>query len=257
MDAERLLGNLVRQALGGGRQGLRGRHRRSRRSSAGLLGGSGVKTMLGMGALGVAIAAFDHYTQQRKGPGGQSFGAPSPPPPPGGGGAVPPPPPAAGTPLPPLPPLPPPPGAATGATSAPPPPPQPGTTDSGSADRSEEALLLVRAMIAAANADHELDDKERGRILEALEEGGLEESEKQVLRAEMERPLDIAALATQATTPELKREVYLASLFAIDVDSRAEENYLARLARELGFDEQQIAELRGLLEDEPLGTEGR
>ena len=39
-----------------------GRHRRHVRRGGGSLLGPGMKGMLGMGALGVAIAAFDHFT---------------------------------------------------------------------------------------------------------------------------------------------------------------------------------------------------
>ena len=109
-------------------------------------------------------------------------------------------------------------------------------------------------MIAAANADHELDEDERERILRAVEESGLEQAEKKFLLEELERPLDIPTLAGRAMTPELKRDVYLASEMAIDVDSRAELAYLTRLARELGLDQAQVEELRGLLIDGGRGT---
>jgi hypothetical protein len=246
MNAERILGALVRDALGGG--GRRTQRGRRRRGGGGSLLGGGMKGMLGMGALGVAIAAFDHYTRQQKTPGAQSFGGNYPPPPsppaggatqPGHGGVTPP--------LPPLPPLPPPPQGSSGrsgsASGSPPPPAPP----SSPASTEDEALLMVRAMIAAANADHDLDAEERARIIRAVEESGVSDAEKKLLMEELERPMDIAALAARAPTPELKRELYLASELAIAVDSRAEENYLARLAKQLGLDAQAVAELRDLL----------
>jgi uncharacterized membrane protein YebE (DUF533 family) len=113
----------------------------------------------------------------------------------------------------------------------------------------EEALLMLRAMIAAANADHELDAEERRRIVRAVEESGLSETEKNLLLDELERPMDLAALAAKADTPALKRDVYLASEMAIEADSRAEQNYLARLAKQLGLDDAQVAELRRLITD--------
>jgi hypothetical protein len=213
-----------------------------------------MKGMLGMGALGVAIAAFDHYSRQQKTAGAQSFGGNYPPPPsppaggatqPGHGGATPP--------LPPLPPLPPPPQGSSGrsgsASGSPPPLPPP----SSPAGTEEEALLMVRAMIAAANADHDLDAEERDRIVHAVEESGVSDAEKKLLMEELERPLDIASLAARADTPALKRELYLASELAIAVDSRAEENYLARLAKQLGLDPPTVAELRGLLTEADTG----
>jgi uncharacterized membrane protein YebE (DUF533 family) len=99
-------------------------------------------------------------------------------------------------------------------------------------------------MIAAANADHELDDDERQRIVRAVEESGAGADDRRLLLDELERPLDVATLAAQATTPALRREVYLASEMAIDADTKAEQNYLARLAQKLGLDDAQVAELR-------------
>jgi hypothetical protein len=259
MNAERLLGALVREAMGGGSRGLHRGRSRSRHRGGSFLGAGGMtggmKGMLGMGALGVAIAAFDHYMKQ-KGGGGQSFAAAPPPSTAGsaGGftapsstaGGIPPPPPPAGTSAR-VPPPPPPPGSPTRA------PASTGSTDGGSSENAE-AILLVRAMIAAANADHELDADERQRILHAVEESGAGESEKKFLLEEMERPLDVATLAAQATTPVLKREVYLASEMAIVADSKAEQNYLARLARQLGLDDAQVAELRKMIGGDGTGA---
>ena len=61
----------------------------------------------------------------------------------------------------------------------------------------------------------------------------------------MEPPWDLGRVADAASTPELAREIYLASLMAIEVDSAAEKNYLARLAARMGLDE---AAVRGIVE---------
>lgn len=213
IDAERMLSSLVRSAIGGGR---RGRRRRRRSSFLGLRKGA-----LGLGALGVAIAAFEHLTQKKKADVQAASSQP------------------------PLPPLPAPPAAraqAAGAGSVIPPPP-PGSTE----DRDEE-LLLVHAMIAAANADYQIDDEERQRILAAIEESGAGAEEREFLLAELENPMDLATLASHATSPDLARRVYLASLMAIDVDTPAEANYLARLAQRLGLDQEQVQELEEMLD---------
>ena len=67
--AEQLLGQLLKSGLGGGL----GRGKRKRKGS--LLGGmsTGAKAQIGMGLLGVAIAAYEHYSQK-----GQTSPAPSP-----------------------------------------------------------------------------------------------------------------------------------------------------------------------------------
>jgi hypothetical protein len=69
-NAERLLGNLVVTALS---SGLRG-GQRLLRSKSGLLGGSAEsiisdhKAIIGMGLLGLAIGAYEHFSQQRNPP---------------------------------------------------------------------------------------------------------------------------------------------------------------------------------------------
>lgn len=211
IDAERMLGSLVRNALGGGRR--RGRRRRS------ILGvGRGT---LGLGALGVAIAAFEHLAQSKSTPGGQAATSA------------------------PLPPLPVPPAAAPGGGAEVLPPLPVATPESPGG--AGEALLLVRAMIAAANADHEVDAEESRRILEALDESGASDEERRFVLAELESPLGLAELAAEARTPELARQVYLASRMAVRVDTGAESNYLARLAARLGLDEGRVRELESLI----------
>ena len=107
INAEKLLSNALRR-------GLTGRRRSGLASLArGRMGG-----ILGVGALGLAIAAYDHFSRK------QTAAKP-----------------AAATSVPPPPPP---------RTSAPPPPPPPSGKGT---ERGSEALLLVRAMAAAAQAD--------------------------------------------------------------------------------------------------------
>ena len=127
-------------------------------------------------------------------------------------------------------------------------PPLPTTQTAAEEDSSAEALLLIRAMIAAANVDYEIEDEERVRIEGALEEADLSSEERDFLRAEMETPWNLVEVADAASTPDLAREIYLASLMAIEVDSAAEENYLARLAARMGLDEAAVGEIKDLVE---------
>jgi uncharacterized membrane protein YebE (DUF533 family) len=82
-----------------------------------------------------------------------------------------------------------------------------------------------------------------------MEESGLDETERKVLLAELEKPVDIATLAARATTPALRRDVYLASEMAISADTRAEQNYLTRLAKQLGLGDEEVKELRKILQE--------
>ncbi len=132
-------------------------------------------------------------------------------------------------------------GADTSASSVPSvkPSPLPAATPA-----SEHALLLVRAMIAAALSDGVLDAAERSAILGRLAAAGLNASEQAFLDAEIARPWSPAQFAAAAGTPEQRAEVYLASAIAIDADTDAERAYLTYLAATLGLDAQLIAHLQ-------------
>jgi uncharacterized membrane protein YebE (DUF533 family) len=108
---------------------------------------------------------------------------------------------------------------------------------------SDHALLLVRAMIAAALSDGTLDATERQAILGRLTAAGINADEQRFLEAELTRPLSPREFATSATTPEQRAEVYLASALAIDADTEAERAYLKYLAATLSLDDKLIAHL--------------
>jgi uncharacterized membrane protein YebE (DUF533 family) len=107
----------------------------------------------------------------------------------------------------------------------------------------QTALLAIRAMIAAAKADGQIDGGEMGRILGKLKEAGAEGDALTFIQAEMQKPLDLDALVAEAKTPEQAVEVYAASLLAIEVDTPAEEEYLRRLADGLGLDAATVTEV--------------
>jgi uncharacterized membrane protein YebE (DUF533 family) len=69
-----------------------------------------------------------------------------------------------------------------------------------------------------------------------LDESGASDEERRFVIEELQTPLGLAALAEAAASPELARQVYVASWMAIDVDTEAESNYLDRLARCLGLE---------------------
>ena len=182
LDAERLLGNLLTGTLS---QALGGRGSRLLRT-----GSIGTKANLGIGLLGLAMAAYEHYSQQSS----QVAGSRPPPPPPGSG----------------------------------PPPPPPATSD-----RNADAVVLIRAMIAAAQCDGRLDDDERTRILAATE--GLSQTERTFVERELAAPQSIEQIAI-ASRPAIAPDVYAAAAHAIVADSDAEQLWLARLGDALGLD---------------------
>ena len=110
------------------------------------------------------------------------------------------------------------------------------------------ALVLVRAMIAAARSDGRLDAQESQAIFQRIESLGLAPEEQALLLAEMGRPVDMDAIVNSATCPETAAEIYLASLLAVDVDTPAEKSYLAMLAARLNLAPELVAELHRQVE---------
>lgn len=110
------------------------------------------------------------------------------------------------------------------------------------ASASEEAVaaLLLRAMIQAAKSDGEIDAEERRIIMGNL--AAATDAEIEFVRREMEGEVDARALAA-ATPPGLEREVYAASLLAINTDHFAEHDHLRRLAEALGLSPEETAEI--------------
>jgi uncharacterized membrane protein YebE (DUF533 family) len=108
-------------------------------------------------------------------------------------------------------------------------------------------VLLVRAMIAAAAADGQIDAEERGRIMARFEGTGISEEERQFLQRELDAPAGIEELAAAASSPDQALQVYAASLMAITVDSPEEASYLARLAARLRLDPHMVAAVRAQL----------
>lgn len=219
-DPERLLGQMVSGALGGAIGGKSAR-RRGKGGMGGLLGGSGIgKAQVGIGLLGVAMAAWEHYSSQQK-----------------AGAAAPAAPPAASPVM-----------APPGASAPPPPPPPPAFVGAAPAEasaatraapmldmRRQQAVLLVRAMIAAAAADGLIDADERAGILERAGKLGDDPETLQFLRAELDAPVDIAELVAQ-TPRSLSSEVYAAALLAIELDTPQERAWMDDLAGRLGIE---------------------
>jgi uncharacterized membrane protein YebE (DUF533 family) len=215
-DPEKLLGSIVGQALGGAFGGRRGN-----RHSAFRTGDFATKATLGLGALGVAMAAYEHYKQSQTQP---IAPAPAPMPPAQPAAARSPAPmvvPAAA------------PAQPSGAPGAPPPPPA-ARDLSNLSEAAAESVLLVRTMIAAAAADGVIDVEERNRILARTSDAGLDAETRAFLEAELAVPKsadDIAAM----TRPALVNEVYAAAVLAVNLDHESERRFLQRLGAGLGL----------------------
>jgi uncharacterized membrane protein YebE (DUF533 family) len=107
----------------------------------------------------------------------------------------------------------------------------------------QQALLLIRAMIAAANADGEITAEERQRIVGKLDEAGAGPEERQVVERELANPISTDALVREVRDQQTAEQVYLASALAIEPDTEAERSYLQYLAARLKLEPQRAEEL--------------
>lgn len=99
--------------------------------------------------------------------------------------------------------------------------------------QEDQAKLLLRAMIAAAKSDGEIDAGEKEKLLGEL--GDVSQEEAQFVRDELSGPLDLDGLVRDVPSG-MEQQVYAMSVMAIDLDSSREAQYLDRLAKGLGIE---------------------
>lgn len=112
-----------------------------------------------------------------------------------------------------------------------------------SAAPASDGLTLLRAMIAAAKADGQVDAAESQQILAQVGRANLSADEKAFLLDELAQPLNLDALLAGVRTPQQAAEVYAASRLVIAEASAAEQAYLGLLAARLNLDPQATREL--------------
>ena len=110
-------------------------------------------------------------------------------------------------------------------------------------EAEQRSLALLKAMVAAAKADGHIDAAERQRIHEGFRRLGLEDRMVELVDTELGAPVDPAAVARGADSPEAAAEIYLASRLVIDPDHPRERRYLDDLARHLKLDAGLLSEL--------------
>lgn len=114
------------------------------------------------------------------------------------------------------------------------------------AGSGETALLVMRAMIAAAAADGRIDQDERERILGTLTRAGIDGEGVKVIEAELDRPATATDLATAVKTPEQAVQVYTAARRIITPNTVEERVFLAHLSAALGLDPKVVAQIDAL-----------
>jgi len=100
-------------------------------------------------------------------------------------------------------------------------------------EAEQHSTAVLTAMIGAAKADGHLDDRERELIENELARLDGDAELRRWHEDALRRPLDPAAVAQAATTPEIAAEMYLATLLMVDETSFMERAYLDELARQL------------------------
>lgn len=105
------------------------------------------------------------------------------------------------------------------------------------------AILMLRAMIAAAKADGEVDPEERAQLMDRLKAAGADDEARRFIEEELAKPVDLYAITSEVRDVRTAAEVYAASLAAIRVDTEAERRYLDTLALRLGLDQATVAEI--------------
>ncbi len=110
-------------------------------------------------------------------------------------------------------------------------------------DVEKRSMTLLKAMISAAKADGHVDEEERKAIQSQLEHLELSQDAMHLIHAELEKGLDVAALADEVDSPSAAAEVYLASRMILDVKNMKERAYLDNLAQALDLSEDLVDKL--------------
>jgi uncharacterized membrane protein YebE (DUF533 family) len=115
--------------------------------------------------------------------------------------------------------------------------PEPQTIDRLPAAQAEQhSQAILQALVAAAKADGHVDERERQLIEGEFSKFNNDQALQHWLSAELNKPLDPAAVARAASTPEMAAEMYLASVLMVDQEHFMERAYLNELARQLQLD---------------------
>ncbi len=100
----------------------------------------------------------------------------------------------------------------------------------------QHSQAMLGAMIAAARADGHMDERERELVEAELHRLEADLALRRWVDDQLRRPVDPAAVAAAAATPEMAAEIYLASVLVVDETTVMERAYLDELARQLRLD---------------------
>lgn len=115
--------------------------------------------------------------------------------------------------------------------------------DLESATHGEQALRVIRAMVAAAKADGVVEATERAKITDRIRSSNLSSDEQAEVTRILMEPMNVDEVVGGVDSPELAAEIYAASLLAIHPANRAERAYLEMLAARLNLEPGLVNEL--------------
>ena len=102
--------------------------------------------------------------------------------------------------------------------------------------QSNDAEIILIAMIDAAKSDGQVDATELNKIMNNLQSSGIGQEGVNYVINKLKSPMETAKIVSAVRgRPELAAQVYTASLMAIDVDTDAERKYLEKLAKAMGL----------------------
>lgn len=105
------------------------------------------------------------------------------------------------------------------------------------------ALALIKAMIAAANADGHIGADEHKQIFDAANRAGFDADAKAFIFDALSNPPTVRQIASMASGMEQSAELYLAARLAIDPDHPSEKAFLESLAQAMELPPQFVAHL--------------
>lgn len=100
-------------------------------------------------------------------------------------------------------------------------------------EQEATAKILLRAMLQAAKSDGRIDAEEKKELLDKL--GDISKDDMAFVNEQLSAPVDVAALASDVPRGA-ESQVYMMSLLAIDLDKKAEAQYLHDLAQALNIE---------------------
>lgn len=110
-------------------------------------------------------------------------------------------------------------------------------------DEERRGLEILQAMIMAARADGHIDGDERALLTQEIERLGADDELQAWIQKQFDAPLDAAALARQADSPQAAREIYLVSAVIIDDQNPMERAWLDQLSEALKLQPDMVREL--------------